>query len=634
MEVLRPADSFDCSAPRRRWRLLRALPVCAILLGGCHTYSLSNEQRLCTAPEMPAALVSSGVPPGEGRLFFTRRSTESLPGTDAESHLLLARQMQAEGRDGCVDQYYQAARLAWDALELACIEEDPDAQEAAGHIYQESLGGLIEAGQQFRRLDPRGSLTIVDDRGRRVIPLAYYGFAWKAADFSQLLSSQEYQDSSLTHHYQTPGLGASLVAVRHACHEEPYYRPQQPFSVTAILRPVSSAERRLPSSLATDRHCPDAVLEFYNPCVFDAMPVGRRTLPLQRDLTAPFVHVAKASTRFYLEGFLDPGETDVQPKLLMMEPYQRGKIPVIFIHGLLSDPTTWLDAANELRAQRDLYQQFQFWYFRYPTGGSLLDSAAALREQLLVVRETFDPAGQDPALSRMVLVGHSMGGLVARLQVTYSSDILWRHAARQPLEAVRTTPKLRARMERDFFFDPSPLVQRVVFIGTPHRGSNMARRLVGRVASSLVRPFSVGAADYQQLMDQNREVFFDYLHDAPPTSIDLLEPSNPLLEALAAMPFGRGVRLHSIVGTGGTLPLGEPSDGVVPVASAELAGVCSERKLPATHRQLQHAPETLAELSRILREHAQNASPYAAGLLPLGPPRTETAGATPSRVAD
>jgi len=157
-----------------------------------------------------------------------------------------------------------------------------------------------------------------------------------------------------------------------------------------------------------------------------------------------------------------------------------------------------------------------------------------------------------------------MGGLIARLQVSYSLDTLWRHAARKPLEAVVATPEMRQRLCRDFFFDPSPLVSRVVFIGTPHRGATMARRLIGRFASSLARPFGAEEPVYRQLMDQNREVFYPYLWRSPPTSIDLLEPENPLLMALAQMPLRQGVRLHSIIGTGGTT-FGEPGDGVVPV---------------------------------------------------------------------
>ena len=119
-----------------------------------------------------------------------------------------------------------------------------------------------------------------------------------------------------------------------------------------------------------------------------------------------------------------------------------------------------------------------------------------------------------------------MGGLMAKLQVTYSSDILWRQAAKQPLEAVRTTAEMRKRLENDFFFDPLPFVSRVVFIGTPHHGSGMAQRLVGKAASSFVKSLGSEEPDYRRLMDENSDIFYEYIQRSPPTSVDLLEPSN------------------------------------------------------------------------------------------------------------
>jgi hypothetical protein len=245
---------------------------------------------------------------------------------------------------------------------------------------------------------------------------------------------------------------------------------------------------------------------------------------------------------------------------------------------------------------------------------SLLESVAELRERLLLARELFDPTHQDAAMDRMVLVGHSMGGLVAQLQVTYAYDILWRHAAKQPLEMVPTAPAMRERLQRDFFFDSSPLVKRVVFIGTPHRGSNKSGQVVGRIASSLVRISGAEETQYRQLMDDNRDIFAEYLWSSWPTSIDLLEPSNPLLQALACMPFDRCVRLHSIIGTGGGILSGEPGDGVVPVSSARQAGVCSELLVPVRHAKSHRSPTTVSELMRILRAHAQESSTIKAEL--------------------
>ena len=425
-------------------------------------------------------------------------------------------------------------------------------------------------------------------RGSRTVPITYYGFAWKPADFCQLLPAADFFSRDFRHYYYTPGVGVSVVAVRQACCQEQFFPPRASFPVTVVLRPDQDG----------------AAMEFFNPLVFDSLCVGATTLPIDRDVTASLAYLKKQTPRKYISGFLDPGEKDLKPTLVMSEPYQPGKIPIVFIHGLGSDPLTWTDATNWLRARGDIYRRYQFWYFRYPTGGDLLKSAAALREELPHLRETVDPQHRDPALEQVVLVGHSMGGLVARLQVTYSYDILWRHVARQPLDAVRTTPDMRDQLQRSFFFDPSRLVKRVVFIATPHRGSNMAERLFGRAASQFVHYPPEQEAAYRRLTDCNRDIFSEYLQKGQPTTIDLLEPDNPLLEAMGQMPFSRSVRTHSIIGERTITLSGEATDGVVPVSSARLAGVCSERLVSARHENTNKVDASVAELERILREHA------------------------------
>ena len=241
--------------------------------------------------------------------------------------------------------------------------------------------------------------------------------------------------------------------------------------------------------------------------------------------------------------------------------------------------------------------------FRYPTGGEVLESAAVLRQRLRLARETFDPQHTDPALDAMVLVGHSLGGLVSEMQITSSYDLLWREMAVQPFDALRASPEVQERLARDFFFEPVPMVRRVIFIGTPHQGSGLTRRLVGRVGDAVV---SFGSAEddaYWQLMDQNRDVFKPTVQRRRPTTIDLLDPESPFLQALAEMPINCATDLHSIVGTGGHSLTGEPGDGVVPVASARHCGD-SELFVPAKHEKLHRHPASIAEVARILRLHA------------------------------
>jgi pimeloyl-ACP methyl ester carboxylesterase len=591
-------------------RLSSAIIVCAILLAGCTRSALRNQQTLWLAslktpsPSADGTCWDCGGPAVDAEAVVGCEWIGAV--SHAESLLAAAKRLDADRREGCVDLYFRSALAAWTVLETAAGVPPLAAEhQLAGEIYGRSLEGLIRAGQRYGRLDPRNHL-IVEDRGaRRVVPIAYYGFAWRPGDFCQLFPAEDFQSRDIAVSYRWAGLGTPLVAVRNAPHEELFFRPRHPFAVTAVLRPSKpSGPSGQDPVVLPDTPSSSVVLEFYNPCVFDRMAVGDVSIALARDLTAPWALVQKETPQRYLEGFLAPFDTDVQPKLLMVAPYVRGKIPVVFIHGLLSDPMTWVDVANELHAQPDLCRQYQFWAFRYPTGGDLLGSAADLREKLRLARELCDPGHNDRAMERIVLVGHSMGGLVARLQVSYSLDTLWRQAAEQPLEAVRAAPAVREELRRDFFFDPSPLVSRVVFIGTPHRGSSWSRRLVGRIGSSLVRYSGEAAQQYQTLMADNRDVFYPYLWDSRPTCVDLLEPTSPLLDGIARMPFGACVKRHSIIGTGGATLFEEPGDGVVPVSSARLSGVCSELCVPVRHEKLHHDPATLAELMRILREHA------------------------------
>ena len=514
----------------------------------------------------------------------------------APTALARAQELDRRGQERAVDFYYQAAVQSAQSLQQYPALPTGDGQIET--VYRQALFGLIDAGQRYRRLDPRRHLIIVNG-GTHVVPLRYFGFAWRPDDFSRLTSTERHTSLDIAHHFASPGLGLPLIAERiAACPQETFFRPWQPFAVTVVLRPASD-----PANHAAAVSPDDHVLELYNPLVFGTVAWNGISRPLARDLTAPLAAIVNEAPRQYLRGFTAPTDTSVQPQLVMIEPYQRGKIPVVFIHGLYSDPITWVDMVNELRSHPDLYNQYQFWAFRYPTGGDLLASAAALRHRLQIVRETFDRQRTDPAMDAAVLVGHSLGGLVSKMQVTTSYDFLWREIAQQPFGAVRASPDMQMRLTQAFFFEAAPTVKRVIFIGTPHRGSGMARRLAGRVGSALVNFGSEEDSKYRQLIDNNPYVFKPYLQHQRPTTIALLEPDSPLLAGLAQMPVSCRAHLHSIIGTGGTNPFAQPGDGVVAVSSARHYGD-SELFVPAEHEMLHRHPAAINEVARILRMHA------------------------------
>jgi pimeloyl-ACP methyl ester carboxylesterase len=286
----------------------------------------------------------------------------------------------------------------------------------------------------------------------------------------------------------------------------------------------------------------------------------------------------------------------------MLEPYQPGKIPVVMVHGLLSSPTSWIDLANDLRAAPGFTEHFQLWGFRYATGKPFLESAARMRRDLYRAVATVDPCGEDAALRNLVLVGHSMGGLVCKLQAASSEDRLWYAVANRPPEAIVTSEQTRQQIRELFFFEPQSNVRRVIYLATPHRGSTWAARPIGLAVGSLTRPDPARVAQHDQLVADNPDVFIPQITNRIPTSIDMLNPNNPLLPVIATLPTSPCVRFNSIYGYG-CFDLEGPGDGIVSVNSTLTGPEESRLGVRATHTRVHRVTETTVEVLRILGEH-------------------------------
>jgi hypothetical protein len=230
---------------------------------------------------------------------------------------------------------------------------------------------------------------------------------------------------------------------------------------------------------------------------------------------------------------------------------------------------------------------------------------------------------QYPALNQTVLIGHSMGGLLSKLQVTSSGDQLWHLVSKVPLDRIKADQATRLRLQQTFFFEPQPAIKRVVFIGTPHQGSELSRAPIGRLGSFLVQaPKTVRNMQWQLLKDNPGRLNQAFVANVP-TSIDLLAPKNPVLQTMYQLPFERELQLHSIVGTLNENVIGrsavaefltgyhpkEEGDGVVSLASAHLANASSEYRVPATHEKVHRHPLTFLEVRRILRQHLEDLPP-------------------------
>jgi pimeloyl-ACP methyl ester carboxylesterase len=496
---------------------------------------------------------------------------------------------------------------------------DPRFRQACD-LYNTALAKCVRIVNRTGQLDPRVQLRIPTPDGRAfALSVVHHGFAWQPGEFGKLLVAGDFEPEGLDRRYGNRGLGVALIACRavpdqtgmHA--EVPprsLYPPEICFPATAFLEFTGSL-----ADLHTER---SARLDLYNPLVTETVDVGGQRIPLESDLTTPLAYFLSHGhlDNLGLTGFLHADQLADRAGLYLVEPYQAGKIPVVFVHGFMSSPATWAPLYNDLLADAEMRKKYQFWFYLYPTGTPYLVAAADLRERLGQVRNRLDSAHKDPALDDMVVMGHSMGGLVAKLQAVDSGDKFWRLVSNQPFESLRMKPQTRAEIQRIFFFERQPSVQRVVFLGTPHHGTNISTSPVALLGSQLVQlPKSLKDAA-EDVAQQNPQVEFTLSPSRLPTSLEQLAPGAPALQLLAAWPKPAPVHFHSIIGVAppaatigerllGGVPSDEQSDGVVSYSSAHIADADSEVIVPAEHDRVQSHPQTVREVRRILAEHWQ-----------------------------
>lgn len=498
-----------------------------------------------------------------------------------------------------------------DACFRECVEQwqqlPEEAQSAAGccDAYNAAVWRLLHAACTQGRIDPVRGLSVRYGQSRFAVPVDYCGFPWKVDDFQRLRLPTERSEPLLQRRYRCAGVGCPLVVERERQNCDPlearYYPEKSFFAATLTLEfddlPAGSDPAAFPAN---------ARLRFYDPLRVRCTKASWQ--PLANDLSAPLAATLEVAPRTYLAGFIEPGGTTTQPRLGMLEPYQPGKIPIVLIHGLFSDPQSWADMINDLRAAPGFADRYQIWFFRYPTGRGFLQSATALRTELGDLVTVLDPDQRDPALQQVVLIGHSMGGLIAKLQVTYSDELIWNQLANRPIESILTTEQTRSFLAENCYFDPLPNISRVIFIAAPHAGSVMSSGLIGQGASLLVEAAPEQTAIHEQLLRDNPHTFNPAFQRRLPTSIDMLQPQSPLLTALGQMRIDSRVKLNNVIGVSMPWSLDGPTDGVVSVRSA--SHPCCESVLAynAVHSKVHREFRTSHEVLRILDAHAPSVS--------------------------
>jgi pimeloyl-ACP methyl ester carboxylesterase len=295
-------------------------------------------------------------------------------------------------------------------------------------------------------------------------------------------------------------------------------------------------------------------------------------------------------------------------RLESQTPYERGKVPVVLIHGLWGSPRNWQRMIEDLEARSVLRTRCQFWTFQYASGDSILYSAHLLRQSLRQARRVFDPDASDAAFDRMVVVGHSLGGILAKMMVQSGGPRLWQTVCARPFDQVALPPEERRILRETFFYKPVPEVRRVIFVATPHRGTPLADGRLRELATRLCWQSDRFRRAQEVLLSHNEpDMFATGFPGEFATSAAELAPNHPLLLKLGDLVIDRSVRSHSVISDLRDPPKPNGTDGIVPFRSAHLDGVASELLIHGVHLCL-NSPFVIEEIGRILLEHLGNES--------------------------
>ena len=454
--------------------------------------------------------------------------------------------------------------------------------------------------------------------GRVQVTVSPSAFEWRNRRIVALAPVQEVAIRGLSNRYRRAGIGAPLAATTQPIVAETGIQvaPHINLPLTAVLR-LEAPRREL--AMRELR----ATVDLYNTYDVPTVTIAGKPVPLETDDTAVLAYVL-ASPEIWqreLKAFFSGVFSESAPtQLASIEPYRPGRIPVVFLHGTASSVGRWGDMVNDLMDDPRIRDHYQFWFFTYDTGNPVLYSALLLREALRDAVHKLDPAGKDPALSEMVVIGHSQGGLLAKALVVDNGDRVWNAIAYKPIDQVDLSPEARDLLRRAVFIKPLPNVRRVIFIATPHRGSYLTEypmaELLGRFITLPVRVLRTAA----DLARNSSDFKFDP-SDLGSGSLFGMTPNNPVIQTMADTPVAPGVHAYSIIAVAGNGPVEGSDDGVVKYSSSHLDGVDSEYIVRSGH-SVQSNPYAIEEVRRILFLHAVDACTR----IPCGKPTPLPAG--------
>ncbi|MEG0406359.1 MAG: alpha/beta fold hydrolase, partial [Acinetobacter sp.] len=387
-------------------------------------------------------------------------------------------------------------------------------------------------------------------------------------------------------------------------HQYPHGRNPNIHSARYLAATITAQPRKA-SSVADILNNPEFEITAYDPYKYETAEIAGKSYPLAANFSAPY-GLWLAENNLGKSAYLSLIDRDAgltMPHLYMLEPYNPNKKVVVLVHGLASSPEAWIRLTNDVMGDPVLREHYQVWQVFYSTNMPILESRFQI---YALIQQSFNLVdNKAPAKKDAVLVGHSMGGIIARLLVS-DADLT--------PAAMKLLPNRRVQQfKNDLLFksrldiQPIPNFSRSIFLAAPHRGTEFADRWFTLAARKVIRlpgAFLGALTDVIQSSDPDLQAFIKdvdngLIQNGPS---DLSKNSNFTRLTKSVVPY-KGMKFHSIMGNATkSNDLNIITDDVVPYSSAHLDGALSEKIIKGGH-SIQETPEAVLELRRILRLH-------------------------------
>src|SRR6266404_4491710 len=511
--------------------------VLALAMAGCAQIAVVSEKR-------PAAL-----PPGSS---VDRVATQTI------NRALIEERKQPIVALGA---FVAAARDALHQLDRnpANAEARRAYNFAVARIFTVVRDAKLDPWTQPVRVGANGEFTLTWKRDPRP--------EWNLALYDLIPADElDYRGTYVKDHVTKEGIGAPLVAKQELTAQQAsafFTPPYIYYSVTATAQFEGSR----------------CVISINDPLAAESVRVDGHSYPLAADFTASYAMLLarEKPQKLGLVRLLRPEEYAATARVARMEPYNPNKAVVLVIHGLMDTPATWVPMLNDLRGDKDIRRNYQFWFYSYPSGYPYPYSALILRQELDAIEKKF-PLGK-----KMVVIGHSMGGCISRTLITDTGNKLWLEAFGHSPAETQMPADTKRLLEQAIIFKHRGEIGRAIFMSAPHRGSDLASNWIGRIGSMLVKAPTT-------LLKVNQALSASLTADPAalqlkrlPNSIDTMAPNNRFVMGINTVPITKGIPYHSIIGDRGRGDTPNSSDGVVPYWSSHLDGARSEFIAPCDH---------------------------------------------------